>query len=265
MTFTFDGTGMRGKGAVVFETVQYEGADVFVHADIKDKDQTVEFPDGGTTAKDAETGSHTARVAKSVTVRDEVVYKNLLAGKEYKVSGVLMDKATNKPLTVGGKQVTAEKTFTADKADGSVVLEFTFDSSALEGRSAVAFETITYKDKEVFVHADLNDKDQTVNFPKVGTFLENAEHGEQFAPADSDVELVDTVSYDNVTVGDRYTVNGTLMDKATGKALERDGQRQSRSGTQGDRRRRPDRDRTRCDHRRGRGEDERKDHAGARG
>ena len=223
MTFTFDGTGMRGKGAVVFETVQYEGADVFVHADIKDKDQTVEFPDGGTTAKDAETGSHTARVAKSVTVRDEVVYKNLLAGKEYKVSGVLMDKATNKPLTVGGKQVTAEKTFTADKADGSVVLEFTFDSSALEGRSAVAFETITYKDKEVFVHADLNDKDQTVNFPKVGTFLENAELGEQFAPADSDVELVDTVSYDNVTVGDRYTVNGTLMDKATGKALERDG------------------------------------------
>ena len=45
-----------------------------------------------------------------------------------------MDKETKKELQINGKTVTAEKTFTAEKADGSVELEFTFDGSALGGK-----------------------------------------------------------------------------------------------------------------------------------
>ena len=42
-----------------------------------------------------------------------------------------MVKETGEPLTVNGEEVTAEKTFTAEEADGSIILEFTFDSSSL--------------------------------------------------------------------------------------------------------------------------------------
>jgi hypothetical protein len=43
------------------------------------------------------------------------------------VKGVLMDKATNQPLLANGKEVCAEKTFTAKKPNGTIDLEFTFD------------------------------------------------------------------------------------------------------------------------------------------
>ena len=47
----------------------------------------------------------------------------LIPGKEYTVSGKLMVKETGEPLTVDGKEVTAEKTFVAEEVDGSIILE----------------------------------------------------------------------------------------------------------------------------------------------
>ena len=75
---------------------------------------------------------------------DTVAYKNLIPGKEYTVKGTLMDKETKKELQINGKTVTAEKTFTAEKADGSVELEFTFDGSALGGKKIVVFEKLWF-------------------------------------------------------------------------------------------------------------------------
>ena len=196
-----------------------KGETAFRHEDISDEGQTIHFPDGSTTAKDKATGTHTAKAAKEAVITDEVIYKNLLVGKEYTVSGTLMDKATGKALTINEKPVTAEKTFTADKADGSVTLEFKFDASKLGGKKIVAFEKVKYKDVEVFVHEDLNDRDQTVIYPEVGTLLKDKASKGQVVLADGEVELVDTVSYKNVVIGEKYTVSGILKDKATEEDL----------------------------------------------
>ena len=60
-----------------------------------------------------------------------------------------MDQETKKELQINGKTVTAEKTFTAEKADGSVELEFTFDGSALAGKKIVVFEKLLFEGREV--------------------------------------------------------------------------------------------------------------------
>ncbi|MDR1851827.1 MAG: VaFE repeat-containing surface-anchored protein [Propionibacteriaceae bacterium] len=52
----------------------------------------------------------------------------------------------------------------------------------------------------------------------IGTTAKDKADGDQFAPA-GPVELVDTVSYKNLTVGTTYKLVGTLMDKATGLAV----------------------------------------------
>ena len=39
----------------------------------------------------------------------------------------------------------------------------------MEGKTVVAFESCKYKESEVAVHADLSDKDQTVEYPKEET------------------------------------------------------------------------------------------------
>ena len=44
------------------------------------------------------------------------------------------------------------------------------------------------------------------------------------AHADEEVTLIDTVSYSNVPAGEELTLQGILMDKETGEALEIDGE-----------------------------------------
>jgi LPXTG-motif cell wall-anchored protein len=148
-----------------------------------------------------------------------------VVGHEYTVKGVLMDKATGEGLLIGGQEVTSEAKFTPEEKDGSVDIAFTFDARGLEGTKVVAFESLYVKDVEVAVHADIEDDDQTVEFPepKIGTTAVNAGTGTHEAAATRDVAIVDTVKYKNLVVGQEYTVKGVLMDKATGEKLLVDG------------------------------------------
>ncbi len=93
-------------------------------------------------------------------------YKDLIAGKEYVVKGKLMDKATNKPLLVDGKEVTVESKFTAKEKNGSITLDFTFNASALQGK-VVVFEELYQDNILVAIHAEIEDKGQTVKFKEV--------------------------------------------------------------------------------------------------
>ena len=98
-----------------------------------------------------------------ITIDDVVSYKNLTVGKEYTVSGVLMDKSTGKAFLVDGKEVCSEVTFTPETADGEVTVSFTFDGSVItKDTEIVAFETLYRDGKEIAVHDDIDDKDQTV-------------------------------------------------------------------------------------------------------
>ena len=147
-------------------------------------------------------------------------YSGLIPGKEYTVKGVLMDKSTSKPLTVDGKEITAEATFRASKAEGTIDIPFTFDGSALAGKTVVVFETL-YRDKlEVCTHADIEDKDQTVTFSEKPEIKTTATvNGEKKAEPVGEVTITDTVSYTGLTPGKTYKLSGVLMDKGTGGKL----------------------------------------------
>ena len=98
-----------------------------------------------------------------ITIDDVVSYKNLTVGKEYTVSGVLMDKSTGKAFLVDGKEVCSEVTFTPETADGEVTVSFTFDGSVITKETEiVAFETLYREGTEIAVHADIEDENQTV-------------------------------------------------------------------------------------------------------
>ena len=91
-----------------------------------------------TTAIDSDTEDHYAVAGENTTIIDNVEYTNLNKGEEYTLKGTLMNKATGEPVTDDkGNPVTAEKTFTAKKVNGTVEMEFTFDSSKLSGADVV--------------------------------------------------------------------------------------------------------------------------------
>lgn len=162
VTFIFDATGLHGKEIVVFEDLYRENMLLATHADINDEGQTVKIknPEIGTKAT---ADGKKEITADKITITDVVSYKDLTPGKEYKLTGVLMNKATNDKLLIDGKEITAEATFTTKAPTGEVEMTFTFDARELTAETeVVAFETLYRDGIEIAVHADIEDEGQTV-------------------------------------------------------------------------------------------------------
>ena len=229
VTFTFDASAIKdGTELVAFETVSSDGHEICAHADIEDEGQTVTVtkPEVGTTATDGFDGDKNVVADTDATVTDTVHYKNLTPGQTYKVTGTLYQKVTDKDgkvtkkkLTVDGKDVTAETEFTAETSDGDATVTFKFDASGIKDKTPlVAFESLSYKDKELCAHADIEDEDQTVtvNQPSVGTTATDKLDGDKTVIADAESSVADEVAYDHVLTGKSYTMAGILMDAKTG-------------------------------------------------
>lgn len=160
------------------------------------------------------------------TLTDTVSYKHLIPGKEYLLVGTLMDKTTGKPLLLDGKEIHAETVFTPEVPNGTVAVTFTFDAKFIKGNTKlVVFETLYRDGKELAVHADIEDENQTVKVkvPEIGT--QATVDGKKKITASGRVKIEDTVSYKNLTPGKEYTVKGVLMNKATGEPLLADGKK----------------------------------------
>ena len=220
LKFEFDTTGLAGKSFVVYETLTLEDVEVAEHKDINDEGQTIHIPAAQTTATDDSSKINVSEAKKEISVTDTVAYRNLVPGKEYTVRGKALDKETGEPLTdADGNELVSTAKFTAASADGSVDVKFTFDGTAMAGRSVVFFENVYYTDKLVAVHADIDDEAQTVHIPLIFTSVKDKDTDSHMSLAGSDVTLTDTVAYRNLVPGKTYTVSGTLMDQRTGKAV----------------------------------------------
>ena len=220
LAFTFDSSLLAGKSVVAFEDIYNDNIKVAFHTDIKDEGQTVHYPEIHTTATDAATKTHTAAPDLKTTIIDKVDYKNLVPGEAYEISGVLMDKTTGeKLLDKNGNAVTSKTSFKAEKADGSVDVTFTFDSSLLAGKSVVVYEDLYSGDKKVVSHADITDEGQTVNFPEIHTTATDKATGTHTGVVNEKTTITDKVDYSNLTVGEKYKVSGVLMNQETGEKL----------------------------------------------
>lgn len=220
LQFVIDSTDLAGKDIVVYETLTRADIVLDEHADINDVDQTVSFPAIDTSVAYADSGIREGAVSEKTVLIDTVKYDNLIAGAEYKLTGILMDKASQAPvLDAEGNTIIAETVFTPDSASGSAEVRFEFDSTELAGMTIVVAETLSRNDVALIAHADLADEDQTIRFAYVDTDLSDKEFGDDEIAADKTVTLVDALYYENLVAGAEYEVKTVLMDKETGKAL----------------------------------------------
>lgn len=105
--------------------------------------------------------------------------------------------------------------------DGDLTEAFseTADYKVDDKDKVVAFESLSLNGKELASHADIEDKSQTVTItkPEVGTTAKDGLDGNKTVVSDTEVSVVDTVKYKNVTPGKTYKVSGTLYEKVTDK------------------------------------------------
>lgn len=223
---TFDCADLDGHSLVAFEKLYRGETTIASHEDIDDVDQTVTVisPELATTAIDGIDGDKNVVKDPEAEVTDTVEYKGLVTGKEYKITGTIMDKATGNPYIdpSTGKEITGETTFTPDDTYGTVDVKFAFDASQLDENSQlVVFEKISRNGEEIGGHEDIDDEAQAVSIvvPEIHTNAADGLDGDKEVIADHKATVVDTVSYDNLVPGKEYKVSGTLMVKETGEAL----------------------------------------------
>lgn len=241
LTFEFDSRLLAGETVVVFEDLIHNGITVATHADIHDKSQTVHFPEIHTTARDVYTEDEVGTVAEKAEIIDTVTYKNLVPGRTYTISGILMNQKTDEPyLDADGKEVRAERTFVAgEKEDGivaevdeeknsvsgTVELRFSFNGTNLEDITTVVFEDLYHNNVKVTTHSDIHDKAQTVHFPKVRTSAIDVNTGDEVGVV-GETTIRDTVNLWNLVPDKDYTIKGLIFDKTTGEFLtDEDGKR----------------------------------------
>ena len=244
VTFTFDSRDLEDKtDIVVFESLVRSGTEIASHADIDDENQTVTVthPEIGTTAVDGADGDKNVITDDTTEVIDTVEYTGLIPGKEYTLKGTLHVKVTveegnvtEKPLEVDGKPVTAETTFTPEKADGKVDVVFHFNSLTIpHDTEIVAFESLEKNGVEIAAHADIEDKAQTVTVkhPFITTSALDGIDGDKNIVTDDETVIVDTVKYSGLIPGKEYTLKGAMQVKKsdedgnlTAEPLEVDGE-----------------------------------------
>ena len=185
LVFSFSSKLLAGKSVVAFETLYLEQTGVNTHADLNDADQTVSYPSVSTKADIR--GKKQVEGSGKTTLTDHITCRNLVPGNTYRLTGHLYKKTDGTVLKEKGKEITAEKTFTASAEECVVDMAFTFNSLALGGQSVVVFEDLYQGEVLVASHADLNSADQSVMIMEKKS---NPSSGSGTAPRTGDVSAV---------------------------------------------------------------------------
>ena len=182
-------------------------------------------PKIGTTLVDSQTNDHIGIVSTSTKLVDTISYSGLFSGT-YKVTGTLYNKATGQPFLINGQKITGTAEFTLEKQvnaygievqqNGTVDVEYIFDSTGLKGISLVAFEELYLGNELVVEHKDINDEGQTISFPDIHTVLLDTASNKNIAlyAIGQDIKLVDTIYYTNLVPNKQYKVSGILVSRS---------------------------------------------------
>ena len=216
-----DTTMLSDVTTVAFETLQRNGIDIVVHADLTDKAQTIPPPpEVKTNATEGAGGTKVMAYAETVTIVDEVSFTGLVPGKTYEVSGNLYNADTGAILLdENGKVISASTTYTASASSGTTQVVFKDVYVPLTVEKVVVFENLYYNGVRIAIHADLNDEDQTVERPKIETTATAEATGTKLMPFSETITLVDEVSFTGLIPGKSYEVTGSLYNADTGAAL----------------------------------------------
>jgi len=191
------------------------------------------IPEIGTQAIDADSKTQNMIAGKDATVIDTVSYKNLEVGREYRITGALINQSTESTLTVSGRPVTAQATFSPAAPEGTVKVTFKFDASAFDDTRIVIFESLSLGGKTVATHAELSNGSQTIRIasPLIRTTATKQDSDAKVVSADKLAGITDTVLYSELIAERTYEIHGVLMDKHTGMPVISGGKEVSASKT----------------------------------
>ena len=228
------------KDIVCFESLQLVGGlTLTTHADITDDAQTVTIdnPEIGTTLTSVQNIRDDACVGETVEFVDTVTYTNLHVGEYYTITAFIMDRAEGSMLLdPDGRPYSASVTFRAEAESGTIDVPITINTAAIieadlddttgivtmHTKDIVCYEYLySYSNILIGGHTDINDEGQTITItpPDIHTTFVDVQTEEHETVSGRVVEVVDTVTYTNLHIGETYNLTCYLFDQTSGQQL----------------------------------------------
>lgn len=223
--FTLNATNLNTSSLVAYETLSLNGKEIVSERSLDNEYQTLSFPViTSTTAVDKRNGTKVIDAQDDMTIVDTISYTGMQTGLPLTVKSTVMDKATGKAAKDSdGNDIIVESEILPDETNGSIDVEIPIKGRNLMGKTLVVYEEICYADGVVIAqHKDLKDAGQTVTVAGITTtaaIQTTAGQNDRY----TNQTVRDTVKYYGLTKGTSYTLQGTLMDKATGNAYQENG------------------------------------------
>ena len=223
--FTLNATNLNTSSLVAYETLSLNGKEIVSERSLDNEYQTLSFPViTSTKAADKRSGTKVIDAQDDMTIVDTISYTGMQTGLPLTVKSTVMDKATGKAAKDSdGNDIIVESEILPDETNGSIDVEIPIKGRNLMGKTLVVYEEICYADGVVIAqHKDLNDAGQTVTVAGIITtaaIQTTAGQNDRYTSQ----TVRDTVKYYGFTKGTSYTLQGTLMDKATGNVYQENG------------------------------------------
>lgn len=152
-----------------------------------------------------------------VMVKESVILDGLVPGSEY----TLDIKGYQLTSTEIYEKVVKTHIFVATAEKMTLDFEFELDGKELKGNGIVFTETLSFQDKIVSRHEDLENKTQTVEFtnPEIET-LAQFENGSHLYDPLSKVPVTETTKLTGLIPGQEYTLDVAGYRLSTGEAFE---------------------------------------------
>ena len=161
------------------------------HYDLDDSNQTVTVkvqnsddnnddkptPSLKTTATEKVKGTKILTATTEQVVVDVVSYENLVAGKEYVMTGVLHKVAEDGSDAGAISKTETSVIFTPESSSGEISVELSVDATGMDGQKLVVFESCSLNDEVVATHEDIADEGQTVIVGASAIPIDNNENG----------------------------------------------------------------------------------------
>jgi hypothetical protein len=233
--FELDSSEFMGKTIAIKQTLLDEVTRevVLVHNDLlNQEDQNIRWLDIRTVAGSTTGVQGIVPCDENVTIVDTLTYENCAEDTDVKVKMVVVEKETEEVVA----ESIVEKSLST--GNGTLQTSVTFNTLPFEGKQLVVFEYV-YKvvnGENILIakHEDINDTNQAVMIPKIRTVLESVIDGNRYKSMKESgvITLVDTVTYENLKVGQSYTFVAELMNKSTGETvLDKNGNKVTGSTT----------------------------------
>ena len=214
---------LLGTDVVIFEYLTdeaYPDELVAFEENLGSAEQTIHFPSMGTTFLDDVSNTHIAYPNQEVKHTDKIAYNNLIPGIKCKAKATLKYQDTGDTIVdADGKELVQEVSFIPEEPSGTVDVTFKFNASLLAGKSITAFEEIYVNDRLVMSECDLDNEDQTIHYPSMGTTFLDDVSNTHIAYPNQEVKHTDKIAYNNLIPGIKCKAKATLKYQDTGDTI----------------------------------------------